>query len=73
MIFLTKGKIMTHEDLVAKKILDELPPDDARTLRQFAVRSGKSILEVIKVGLLHVSREINTGKALPLEQEGLPA
>lgn len=64
---------MTHEDLVAKKILDELPPADARTLRQFAVRSGKSMVEVMKTGLLHVSREINTGKKLPLEQEGLPA
>lgn len=50
---------MTHEDLVAKKILDSLPPKDRRNLRSYAVRKGKPMTEIIKEGLLTVSRAIN--------------
>lgn len=56
---------MTHEDLTAQKLLDELPAEARATLQTEAVRRRVSIAALLKEGLLAIAREINAAAAGP--------
>lgn len=50
---------MTHADITAQELLEDLPPDVQTALKSVATRRRVPMTELLKEGLLKIADEIN--------------
>lgn len=56
---------ITHDELTAQRLLNELPPAKADIIRLYSLKKGQPVLATLKEALLKTADQINSDGLIP--------